>query len=736
MNLRPSVILPHSDVIRLVFPTPLTPDSLNVDLFSISPVTVSPSIYAPSISKVTFSEGDSSILDLKLDGSLTYNASGGYSVQVGPFSDLWGNNYPINIINFEAIAPESVIAVLCAFYSVNKLIIKFSHPISDYSGSIFTITADGLVTGSLLPLAGLDDYTIILEAGSSFPSGFIYEVNFSGLFTSSFNEVSGVCRVTNNLSGYYKDSIPIDLTAINDYQIISAKITDLFPDSGLGVIRFYFNGPSDSISSANPSNYNLVQKFVHLVDDSSSALTFTPPIDESELMTLLLEFKDHLKTHFSSPGVHHDPCESIQDLSYNSSFDLFIQLWSLFNLHVQNESVHSAQDPVTRILAPEYSNSLTENINNLIALINSFNDHLKADFALPLVSVLTTSGNSSIENVFSLVSHTEDYSPYHFFVDVYCQITSFNADIEYNVTVSNVEGSSTTSGTGYSGNGTISRSIDYVGYTDAKNLYVNINPANLFLGLTRVIDQATYVNNVMRVHNIHVVDYHKQIDTVNLFTSADLAICSVDSVSVAVNKAISVISSHKDSLDFHYSISIPTYISSNSYTALSFLIKSHLYEYSHHRHVFNGMVPFAYRSILSSSAPSGVQYSVHEFSADLDLGYKAAPDLVLNEALTVKISDIHKSPGSYISGVAFFDGIRYIPSGRSIYVDRLNVYFSQDMLTVDVDSLDVIITPTLTINRKYWLDSRTLSLEIPDMESTSYSLTFTNLFDLSGNSVS
>jgi len=108
----------------------------------------------------------------------------------------------------------------------------------------------------------------------------------------------------------------------------------------------------------------------------------------------------------------------------------------------------------------------------------------------------------------------------------------------------------------------------------------------------------------------------------------------------------------------------------------------------------------------------------------------------MNESYSTTISDLSKQSASQVCGVWFQDALRYSPAGITLSKDVLNVYFTKPMNTSNIDTVSVISTPPFSVVDRYWENGSTLSLVVPDLSDVSYSLSFTDLTDLSGNLVS
>lgn len=737
MELRPSVYQIKSNVLRVNLPTPASDSILDLTKFELSAASPGPSVCEPSILNVNFSDTGRTFLDLTLSQSLTTNAAGGYTLNIAGFTDLWGNYYLASSHNFSSVVNEEIAALGSWFIDFLNIYLKFDGPISDISSAV--VTVDNSVDPPFsLNAASIVGNGIVLEVPSSWLPGDSFKITYSGISTASFNEISGSCLIQNNLPA----SPELNLTCINSYQVTSVKIIDIFPSLNYGALRVYFNGPCSLTSASDSSNYVFSQLDVHVADDSSSMFPIPTLVTETDLITSLLDFVTYLNGHLARSGVHY-ASSSILDVSeYVGVSDLLTKVWMSFNNHIADELAHSARDPVTVIIDPVVSADLTTNIDNAIYIFNQFNSHLFQNFVLNFKNVLTSSGNAPIETSYSSIDHTGDISSYHWFVDVFLELKSFRARLNYAISVANVEEASTTVPSDYSGSGFVllnPSSGTELGSSSGRAL---ISPPLLLEGTPSIVDQATYLNSLMRNYNLHLESHHKDLDVINVFSNSDLVGLTEDSILEGVSRFNSVLLSHAGSLEYHYSItSLPVLEDGTPVAQAREVIQRnmeiHVQIPSHHRFSFSGIIPYQYRSIYSVIPPLRPIDEVYSLYPVITLARRiGSSNDFNNEFYPITISDSSKRLASQICGVWFQDALRYSPTGLVLSKDVLNIYFTKPMNTSNLSNVVISATPTFSAVDRFWESDNVLSLVVPDLSDVSYSLTFTDLSDLAGNSVS
>lgn len=736
MELRPYVYQFRSDILRVKFPTPMSDSVLDITLFELGASSPNPLVYEPSIMSVRFLDTDRVSVELELDSSMTFGAPGGYSLNIGGVSDFWGNYYPPSSHNFESVVKEEVIALGCWFYEPGILVVKFNRPVADISGASAVVKNEITTSSPVTIQPGSDAFNLKLLCDSSFPSGNTFSIEFSGIYTASFNLVEGSVSVTNTLAS----PLPLDYNSITQYQVISAKIIDIFPQFGYAAIRMYFNGPALDSSALSLTNYVFTQIGVHMADDLGSVFPIPVIMDEASLVSALLTFGEKFNGHLSEEGVHY-ASSGLVDLSFNSSSDLLFKMWTAFNAHVSNELSHSAQDPVTIIRTPLYSTTLSTNINNALELFSQFNSHIYRDFTLIPKSCLTSSGDGFVETKFVADSYSSDLSPYHYFVDVYYGLTSFKANISYEISVTNYNGSSTTSPLDYSGSGQISTSPSVSYTSDGGSATLYVNPPSVSRGAPRTVDDAVFINSMMRNYNLHLTEHHKVQDVINLFTPSDLAGGEISGILSSSDRFIEVLRAHSSSLEYHYSVTTISTVDPSSLDRVFAGIISnfglHVTLEPHHKFVFKGILPFRYSSSRVHLVDPSPEGSSTDITLDVDLNYRIGESNDFQErhySLPATIDS--KYIPSVVCGVWFQDGLKWNSSGQYLGRDLMSIYFTKPMNTSNLDSLVIGSTPSFTVTDTFWDGDSVLNCVVPDLTGVVYTVGFTNLTDLAGNVVS
>ena len=740
MDLRPNIISCNDDAVLVSFPTPQADSVLELSNFTFGAAVPGPSVYSPSVISAKFTDSSNTQVSLSLDKSMTFGSVGVYTVRMPSVMDVWGNQYAPSVTNFKNNIPERAVATNAYFVGIGLVVLEFNKVIADYSSAIILVSDDTLGFQPVLGPSPFGDncLSLAIDPGSGL-NGSSFIISYSGIVTESLNEISGSIPLTFNLVS----PLPSDAAQFSQLQVIGSSFYQIFSDPWMAAVRLYFNAPLDPIYAFDNSSYELKQNDVHAVDDAGSVYVPVTYGDLDVFTDSVNALLHYFGVHTTSIGIHWStPSIPLPEVatSYGDSLNLLIILWDLFFTHVGNEMVHSAQDPNTEYKPLNISDDLDDNWAELNYLVSSFLGHIYKDFDLSYKIVKTTNGIGSVEILGSRDSHIKGISPLHYYVDLFMDVKSPKASLSYKVVVQDSTNTSTTDGSGYSGSGKVSPNR-VIPVNDVIEKQLMSDGPLVVGGSPSLNDLVSRFNNFLRTYSIHLSGPHQNSDSINTIGDSDFSSIDVTDLDLAITGVYSKLKSHYISSDYHFisDFDLPSIDGFNTEKKIDILIESfrrHTKSYQYHQYIYGDLIPLPYRSFYKlPSIPSLFMASL-EFSGTLGMSFydpKNQCFIYSSHGYSLEIPNL-TFPAS-IAGVWFQDGLRWSESGIRFSKDVLAVYFSDRMDMSGLDVMGVDISPSASISSVSWVDDKVLSINIPDLVEVDYSLTFTGLKDINGNSV-
>lgn len=276
-------------------------------------------------------------------------------------------------------------------------------------------------------------------------------IDFSGVVDASNNVGSGTVPLTLALRG----APPYNASSLSQMQFVDAYVSEITGVVDAATVRVYFNCPALASDVVDAARWQVTQSGPHVVPDTINPILVPDAVTLTDAVNFLNAVADTLNDHVQEAPAHlgvdpslrvtQAPCD---DLS--TAIVLYDDIRAVFAKHTSGAGAkfHLYAEPaqVPALSAPTVP-ALVSGVNSLKAL---YNQHLAADRDLPFTSVfpdpiLTITDRASLDRSFPVRSQLT------YFADLHVVTRVSDMPVRVRGTIRSEDGGSSTSTLNFSG---------------------------------------------------------------------------------------------------------------------------------------------------------------------------------------------------------------------------------------------------------------------------------------------
>lgn len=729
--------------------------------------------YVPAILSVREYELGGVEVELVLDASLSFGST--YTIQAENILSADGlAEVDTAGHNFDATVPDYPIAIGAYLSKRGFIDVVFDRSVGQYStpsATLFGTVGPGVAMSYVTWDATIPENSLRFAIPVGAPSSDSWVIDYSGVMDISGNSGNRSVDVSIPLS------VPRPLTYAQSTQ---AQIIDSFLTSHsqaflMGNVRVYFNCPMNVASSVNPANWNVSQVGVHGAVDVTNPIVSPDATDLPSLIILTNELKLNFNRHISEPNVH--IINDIQNfVSVTNAIDastasaVLDALQIAYDNHRMSEYAHSASDGSNWF---PYSPPTPLNVPNSCVIANnlkaSFNGHLLGSYPVSFVAVPNIGGIGYGFCSYWMIDHAE---PFTWFVDLRVPSASPKSSYLILADIQSEDLGSSTSSLNYTGTSTSRPAtspisvVSTIVHPDSK-IVVDVSGeiqkfASGFDVSISIDGRASPGPVVKRKTSLHAaiwaladlwISYdlhrtsqtHTVVDSVNVMSPSDVPFPPIDFLINSANSFLSKFSLHRTS-DYHVHDDLFSMNLSDSYDEESFINLVESLCVAFDSHSMNSGIHGG-DSSRTRSAPLGNSLSIetgimlnggsYSMSADLlsmtrdTRDPSGSHDIVTQSLISTSFPGISIPP---VVAAAVPRQAYSVSIGGGIKSDEVQAFFSKPM---DQGSLDLLTISggSIMTTMKSWASPSKVTVNIVDMQPTSYTLSGSGLKDIAGNQV-